>query len=169
MSDQLGTELTELLQRQWELQAYLKTDPFIMTEDLRIRYIRDMILALENELHAEVLQEVGWKPWATKRFINTDAYLGELIDVFHFWMNLVLASGLTPQTLGPKLAAMYEEKRQRNFVRHANGDYDGVTGKCWSCRRDLGDTGTTRIHHEGEDDAVACASCGASLFLVPEA
>lgn len=168
MSD-IGEVLTDLLQRQWELQNHIGVDPFTMPLEDRVAYVRNMVLALENELQAEVLQEVGWKPWATHRFINTNAYLGELIDVLHFWLNLVLATGLTPQTLGPRLAEMYEEKRRRNFQRHANRDYDGVTGKCWNCRRDLGDTGTTRIQHEGEDDAVACAACGASLFLVTEA
>lgn len=107
----------------------------------RIAYIKEMKLALEAELQ-EALDETGWKSWATSRHINREAYLGELVDVLHFWVNMVLVLGDDPEHLAHLISTMYDAKRQRNAQRQADG-YDGISGKCPWCARALDDPGVS--------------------------
>lgn len=130
------------LQRMIESQAYLQREAFdrepaTMTDEQRMTYVRENVLALENELH-EALAETGWKPWATSNHINTEAYLDELVDAFHFFMNLMLATGKTPGELADYVYKKYAEKSIRNVMRQKTG-YDGITGKCPGCGRALDD------------------------------
>lgn len=104
-----------------------------MTEEEAIEFIRWNILALTDELH-EALAEVGWKPWATSRHINREAFVGELIDAWHFLMNLLLVVGVDADELGEK----YLLKQKRNVERQLR-EYDGISGKCQSCKRALDD------------------------------
>lgn len=130
--DRLG-EMFEL-QSDLQLNTYGSHPADIPTEE-KITFIKDMNLALQDELH-EFLAETGWKPWATSRHINTEAAQGELVDAFHFFMNLCMAVDLTPDLLYQK----YKAKRERNKERQAEG-YDGVLGKCPYCKRALDDAG----------------------------
>lgn len=95
----------------------------------RIEEFRLMVMALQDELH-EALGEMGWKPWADSRHFNTEAVQGELVDAWCFLMSLMLLAGLTPETLYRK----YMVKMEINRKRQDNG-YDGIAGKCPSCRR----------------------------------
>ena len=128
----------------FELQANLQRETYgahpgdITQPDERIQFIKDMTMALSAELQ-EMLDEVGWKPWATSRHVNEEAMQGELVDIFHFFMNLCMAANLTPDMLFEK----YQAKRAKNIARQEEG-YDGITGKCPHCRRAL------------DDDAVTC-------------
>jgi dimeric dUTPase (all-alpha-NTP-PPase superfamily) len=126
--------LDEIFQKQLALQiGSFGGDPSQLDQDEKIDYIKSMTLAASDELH-EALAEVGWKPWATSRHINRDAYLGELIDVLHFWVNLCLVVGADANEIRER----YAEKASRNAKRQAEG-YDGVTGKCEACKRALDD------------------------------
>lgn len=100
----------------------------------RIEFIKDMRLGIDDEL-AEFMGEIGWKPWATSRHINFEAAQGELVDAFHFFMNLCMAVDMTPDMLFEK----YKAKRLKNIKRQEEG-YDGIAGKCPSCKRALDDT-----------------------------
>jgi hypothetical protein len=111
-----------------------------MSTEMRIIYMKDMVLALVDELH-EFLGEIGWKPWATSRHINEAAAQGELVDAFHFFLNLCLAVNMTADGLHEK----YVQKRTVNVVRQEEG-YDGVEGKCPGCKRDFGDIDRARAH-----------------------
>lgn len=123
-----------IFKRQYDLQRdSFGVDPAEMSDDERIEFIRSMTLALEDELH-EALGEVGWKPWATSRHVNRKAYIGELVDALHFWVNLCLAVGATAD----EVTDAYLEKANRNAKRQADG-YDGVDGKCPTCSRALDD------------------------------
>lgn len=95
-----------------------------MNDEDRIAYIRWNVVALEHELH-EALDETGWKPWGTARHINRAAYVGELIDAFHFFMNLLLAVQVTDE----ELTAGYWAKRRVNQDRQESGTYNGFTEK----------------------------------------
>lgn len=123
----------------FELQATLQRDTYgkdpgsILDPQVRVQFIKDMVLAAEDELH-ELLGEVGWKPWATSRHINEEEYKGELVDLLHFFLNLCLVVNMTPDELHTR----YVEKRTRNKLRQAEG-YDGISGKCFSCHRGLDD------------------------------
>lgn len=115
----------------------------------RIQFIKDMVLAIENEMQAEILPEIGWKPWATSRHVNEAACQGEMIDIFHFFMNLCMVFNVTPEMLFEK----YLAKREINLLRQAHG-YDGVSDKCPICKRAL------------DDEAVKCipATSGAEGY-----
>lgn len=100
----------------------------------RTTFIKDMSLALLDEIH-EALAEVGWKPWASSRHVNEEAFRGELIDAFHFMMNLFIAAGMEEEDI----FEAYMAKRQKNIDRQERG-YNGVDGKCPKCKRALDDT-----------------------------
>lgn len=136
MSDDRLEEMFKL-QEQLQRDAY-GISPVDLDPDTRLNFLTTMNLALQDELH-EALAETGWKPWATSNHINTEAYKGELVDAWHFFMNLCLASGMTADELYQR----YIAKRQKNIKRQEDG-YDGVSTKCPGCKRAL------------DDDAVEC-------------
>ena len=118
-------------------------DPPYLDDEERAEFVRWNILAATDELH-EALNEVGWKPWATDRYFNRDAFVGELIDVMHFIGNLLVTAGVT----GEELSQRYHSKQQRNRYRQVVG-YTGLE-KCPTCRRALDDTDATKHYkHEG--------------------
>ena len=128
--------------RMLALQEQLQRESFgynfeTMTTEQRIQYIKDMKLALEAELQ-EALDETGWKPWATRKFINRDAYLGELVDVLHFLMNMFLVLGDNTGDLADEIFTKYCLKNHINERRQREG-YDGISMKCGGCGRALDD------------------------------
>jgi hypothetical protein len=106
-------------------------DPHTLTGKEREDYVRWNVLAAEDELH-EALGEISWKPWASKEFFNREQFVGELVDVMHFVGNLLAVAQVT----GPELTTRYSAKQQKNRDRQREG-YDGVSGKCSGCKRDL--------------------------------
>lgn len=127
-------KLEAMMQRQYEAQVYVHgNDVDSMSDEDRIEFITWNVLALTDELH-EALGEIGWKPWATSRHINKDEFQGELIDAWHFMLNLFLVSGMSPDDIHRR----YLEKRDRNDQRQEDG-YDGVSTKCKGCGRALDD------------------------------
>lgn len=125
-------------QHELQVTSFGKDPKNGLTDEEKMDWIRWNVLALEDELH-EMLQETGWKPWAKSKHINRDAYVSELVDSFHFFMNLMLIVNCSPEELLKK----YFEKRKVNIKRQAEG-YDGIEGKCRMCHRAL------------DDDAVHC-------------
>lgn len=123
-------------QRQLQTRSF-GTDPCMLEGDQRAQYIRDMTLALIDEL-SEALNETGWKPWATSRHVNRDAYIGELVDAVHFLANLFLVVEATEQ----EILAAYLAKAEKNRLRQLAG-YDGVSSKCSRCGRALDDAAVT--------------------------
>lgn len=130
--DRLG----EMFELQGDLQrgTYGAHPADIVDATERITFIKDMKLAADAELQ-EFLDETGWKPWATSRHVNEEAAQGELVDVFHFFMNLCMAVNMTPDILFEK----YKAKRTKNQKRQAEG-YDGIAGKCPICHKAYDDT-----------------------------
>lgn len=135
-----SVDLNDLFHAQGVLQveAYGKHPAKITDPEERIQFFKDMHIALTDELH-EALAEMGWKPWATSNHFNEEAVKGELVDAFHFFMNLCMAAGMD----ATELQAKYFKKRQKNIDRQKAG-YDGVSTKCPGCGRAL------------DDDAVRC-------------
>lgn len=134
--------LEVIFARQAELQARsFGVDLASLSDEDRSRFIRDMTLACTDELH-EALAEVGWKPWASSRHVNRDAFVGELIDALHFLVNLFLAVGASAD----EVTERYMAKADVNRKRQEDG-YDGVNGKCTTCKRAF------------DDPAGSCASC----------
>jgi len=122
------------LEAQLQLQINsFSSNPKELNDEEKVEWIRWNVLALEDELH-ELLAETGWKPWATSKHVNRDAFISELVDSFHFMMNLMLVVDCSAQEFLEK----YFVKRGINEKRQADG-YDGISGKCSHCHRALDD------------------------------
>lgn len=152
--------LAEMFTAQWELQVDgFDVDPQALRGEERAEYVRWNALALIAEL-TEALEEVGWKPWASDRSISPELFLKELVDAFHFLVNLALVAGgelrLTPWETGTYFADLYASKRQTNLDRQLEG-YTG-TDKCPECKRDRA---TTMVVSPGTPDLHYCP-CGYS-------
>jgi hypothetical protein len=132
--------MTELFRRQLDLQRQTGSYPPAMTPDQRMRYVKDMILACEDELH-EALQETEWKPWSTAPpgFKDRDKFAGEIRDALQFVINLLLAADVTPSELGAMLSAKWDVNHRR-----VEEGYDG-RNKCDHCRRALDEPGIIEI------------------------
>lgn len=129
--------LEVMLAMQKELQAAFN-DGRTLDEFSDEEHIAELMpngFALMAELF-EAFKEVGWKPWATSRHINRRAFNSEMIDAFHFFMNMMLHAGMTVD----ELYAGYVEKNAKNHRRIIDG-YDGVSSKCPVCKRDYTDAG----------------------------
>src|SRR5262245_58937387 len=149
--------MMDTLTRMLKLQLQLQTETYgynfqRMLPAERVQYIKDMKLALEAELQ-EALDETGWKSWATRREVNRDAYVGELVDVFHFWMNMLLVLADDPTELANEVFTRYCLKNHINERRQREG-YDGVSTKCGGCDRAV------------DDPAVLCTREGDQGFCV---
>jgi hypothetical protein len=115
-------------------------DPPLHTPDERAEFIRNNVLSVTDELH-EALNEVGWKPWATSRHFNREAYLHELADAYLFLKNLVLAAyeiGDDIDDLEREFMVYVHERIARSIARQ-EANYDGVSSKCPGCHRALED------------------------------
>jgi dUTPase len=126
-----------------------------MTVDDIVIYVKNMKLAIDAEL-IELLDEVPWKPWTTgRRAINRDAFMGEVVDILHFVVNMALAvSGRsTPTEIADELFTRYTLKNRVNINRQITG-YDGVSTKCGGCDRAL------------DDPAVMCTRRGDQGYCV---
>lgn len=117
-----------MLQEMIDLQAKLQSETYgkdISKLDTRekIEAYRINMMALQDELH-EALNEMSWKPWAKAEYFNEDRVQQELVDAWHFFMNLMIISGMDAE----KLHLRYLAKRKVNIKRQEDG-YDGVSTK----------------------------------------
>jgi len=124
------------MQRRLQIDSF-GNDPVETRGDERAAYIRWNVLALEDELH-EAMNETGWKPWASSRHLHINEYVKELVDAWHFFLNLLLSTGLEPDALANVFEREYFRKHKINAKRQKDG-YDGVTMKCPNCKRELTD------------------------------
>lgn len=164
----LVTDLGELLRLQLELQRRIPdSDPTAMTVAQRVDYVKDMILSCTDELH-EALNETTWKRWTkTEPNVHQEHYFKELIDAFHFMLNLFLAAypDAPPEMLALMIENSYKHKRVVNIARQDNS-YDGIATKCPSCKRALEDISLTVIHDDaGKPELVFCGVCGTPLEM----
>lgn len=113
----------------------------------KVKFIAEQVLAATDELH-EALDEVGWKSWASSNHVNEEAFKGELVDAFHFFMNLMGVVEMTPD----ELLERYFRKAEKNLKRQQDG-YDGVSTKCPGCKRALDDD-AVKCRIESTDDGV---------------
>jgi hypothetical protein len=159
--------LSVMIQAQKELQTKFGFTFSSMTLHERIIYIRDMVLSLSNELQAEVLQECSWKPWLTtddNLFINDGAFFGELVDCWHFIMNLLLVikPDLAPEDIARDFYRAYMSKCDVNAKRQAIG-YDGISSKCAHCNRDVTDVVVHEIRGYDGKTIYICGGCDSEL------
>lgn len=117
-----------MLQEMINLQAKLQSETYgkdISKLDTceKIEAYRINMMALQDELH-EALNEMSWKPWAKAEYFNDDRVQQELVDAWHFFMNLMIISGMDAE----KLHLRYLAKRKVNIKRQEDG-YDGFSTK----------------------------------------
>lgn len=134
-------KLEHLIRMQLNLQREFGFNFDTMPHDEQIAYIRDHHQAVIMEM-SEVLNEVDWKPWTVnpQRIIHRDEYVAELVDVLHFWINMILVvSGkMTTTEIADEIFTRYALKNRVNTHRQLDG-YDGRSTKCAGCGRALDD------------------------------
>ena len=81
-----------------------------------IELIKNQILALFDEV-GEALREVPWKPWKINQHFNVNKFRMELIDVFHFLINLFLLSGMNSR----QVINLFKNKNKINVKRQKDG------------------------------------------------
>ena len=109
------------------------------TDEQRITNFKISMFALIGELY-EAVNELGWKEWATSRHINRNACVKELIDGWHFFMNLLLHMGVDSDELLHK----YTDKLVVNLERQRQG-YDGSVDKCAMCGREMNEANIKEV------------------------
>jgi dimeric dUTPase (all-alpha-NTP-PPase superfamily) len=88
-------------------------DPESMTEEEKIRFTKENILALHREL-GEVLNEIPWKIHrANEKNYDLENIQEELIDCFKFFMNVCIIWGMTPETFVEVFMKKSEIVKQR--------------------------------------------------------
>jgi dUTPase len=156
----MADRLEEMFTLQLDLQNRVMLEQTLAAMDTgeRIAYIKENVLAAFSELN-EVLNEIGWKSWASSKHINSEAYVKEIIDLWHFMMNMLLALGVSPAETATLFHTRYLEKRGVNEKRQVEG-YDGVKTKCPHCKRDLEEVevGFSRLLN-GQLDQLWCGGC----------
>lgn len=82
-----------------------------------VELIKLQTLALVDEA-MESLREIPWKPWKhVNTTIDLEKYRMELIDIFHFLVNLFLFAGMDVRMV----LEYYLRKNKINTVRQKNG------------------------------------------------
>lgn len=114
-----------------------------MSGEQTAQLVREQTLACAAELF-EALDEVGWKPWASSRHFNVEAFRAELIDALRFWMNLISIAGLSPEGV----MSYYMESLNKTTKR-----LDGYTGlnKCPACKRSYDDKAVSCYPRTNDD------------------
>lgn len=126
------------IEKMFERQARLQVDSFKITPwrlngEARRHYVAAMALGMQDEI-SEALKEIAWKPWAKDDYVNEKEFVGELVDAFHFLMNLALVVDPT----GDAFVEAYFKKAEVNAIRQARG-YSVIEegSKCQHCGRAL--------------------------------
>jgi len=97
------------LEKLFELQETFQKS---MNQKYDIQYIKDMTLALQVEL-SEAIQETAWKPWKKNAKYNKEKFQKELIDCWHFLINLSIASGMNAEGVYNKFVIKHKINRRR--------------------------------------------------------
>lgn len=110
------------------------TDPAALEGDELLAYLFVQTFAATDEMH-EASQEFSWKTWSSKKFLNRQAYIKELVDALHFIANGLVAVKCTDKELTDIYEAKMEVNRQRQAAGYTNEN------KCTECKRALDDVG----------------------------
>lgn len=103
-------KLFSLFYMQKKFQKQLRNDIYSQ------EYREKMIMACFAELN-EMLSETPWKPWKKEQTYNIENFRHELIDLWHFVINLSLAVGYDKNTLYND----FIKKHNINIKRQKNG------------------------------------------------
>jgi len=111
----MESDLKFLFKLQDELQT--KVGNFPLVDDVqRQKFINMHSLALVDEVF-EALRETPFKDWKKNQSYNEDKFKEELVDAWHFLINLSLASGMS----GEELFSRFVNKNKVNIERQDKG------------------------------------------------
>ncbi len=120
--------IDEMLERQRQLQIeFMGGDPGLMEGEERKTFFTAMSLALIAEV-IEVGQEIAWKPWAKTNHLDIQAYTEELVDVWHFFMNLMLVADIDADAFVQAYYKKVAVNEQRQRDGYTGLDKGGVSG-----------------------------------------
>lgn len=102
--------LEEIFEKQRRLQERLGSD--IYSQDYR----SIMTLAAIDEL-MEAIRETPWKPWKKQQKYDKEKFKEELIDAWHFLINLSISSGMN----STEVFQRFVNKNNENHTRQDNG------------------------------------------------
>lgn len=116
--------LRTIMKKQLEFQQSLGVDFSSMSPEERAAYMRDQRGYLDDEV-AEALYEMPfYKSWKDYSKMSEEEYnvawqkvRMELIDALHFFVNILLAAGMTPA----EVCEMYLMKNKENHRRQTDG------------------------------------------------
>jgi len=120
--------LDEIFERQLQLQREsMQVDPATISGTSRYIYLLNNLEGIADEL-AEARAETNWKMWTSGTelgsFHDRDAFVKELVDLLHFWVNLLLLAGASAD----EVYSRYMKKADVNATRQLE-EYDGRTTK----------------------------------------
>lgn len=125
IDNQKYDKLEEIFNIQKQLQEKTMGYSFDnMTSQERANYIKSMILWQTDETH-EALHELPYAKEWSKKYDKSDynhekqwkLFKEEMIDSLHFFINIMIAAGFTPQ----EIYDMYIEKNKENIDRQKRG------------------------------------------------
>lgn len=112
--------LRELMEGQTRLVNRIGTPIERLDGPERDAFSKEYVLAMHAEL-SELLEWTNWKSWKKEKIEYDEARLREirleLVDLLHFWANLCVLWGLTPELA----IEMYREKNAENHARQDRG------------------------------------------------
>lgn len=109
--DENKTDLQELFDLQLKFQTKVKhTHGY--EEMTWIEHVRLMFIGVITEA-CEFLEETNWKPWKKPGIMDEEKMRKEIIDLWHFVINLSLASDMNAERVVEK----FKEKNKINIKR----------------------------------------------------
>lgn len=79
-------------------------------------WTKEMFICAVDEL-CELMREVGFKHWKTEQPINDCNVRNEIVDIWHFLINISIIWGISPDILHSK----YKQKHKINMQRQKDG------------------------------------------------
>lgn len=113
-------KLKAIFEMQAELDKYIIEQHSDKTPKSVSEWVIATTLAMESEID-EVRREVNWKFWKPEKEIDTEKLHEEVIDLWHFLVQLSQRVGLSPD----KVFEVYKVKREENFARQRGQSKDG--------------------------------------------
>lgn len=103
-----------LFEAQNKLQTRLGNLP-ILNDEHRQDLINMNTIACVDELF-EALRETPWKPWKKNKIYSEEKFKDELIDAWHFLINLSIISGMDYKELFDRFFDKNKENHKRQDV-----------------------------------------------------
>lgn len=117
-------KLTEMLDTQARFQHRLDSGFFGMSVKERTAFIKEHSIHLNQEINEMLYELPFFKPWKDYSDMSVDDTMAalakakmECIDAWHFFMNIILALGFTPD----EFYTMYMAKNKENHRRQDIG------------------------------------------------